>query len=61
MTKIIAAAGALAASTGLAAAGAIDRANQSTAVLFEPGSYVELSFGHLSPSVEGKEVPGLGG
>ena len=61
MTKIIAAMGALIASTGLAAAGAIDRANQSTAVIFEPGSYVELSFGHLSPTVEGTEVPGLGG
>jgi hypothetical protein len=53
--------GALIASAGVAAAGAIDRANQSTAVIFEPGSYVELSFGHLSPTVEGTEVPGLGG
>ena len=61
MSRLMGAAAALAASTGLAAAGAIDRANQSTAVIFEPGSYVELSFGHLSPSVEGTEVPGLGG
>jgi long-subunit fatty acid transport protein len=61
MTRIIAAVGVLAASTGLAAAGAIDRTNQSTAVIFEPGSYVELSFGHLSPKVEGVAVPGLGG
>jgi len=61
MTRITAAVGALVASTGVAAAGAIDRANQSTAVIFEPGSYVELSFGHLSPTVEGTEVPGLGG
>lgn len=59
--KIAAALGALAASTGIAAAGAIDRASQSTAVIFEPGSYVELNFGHLSPSVEGTEVPALGG
>jgi long-subunit fatty acid transport protein len=52
--------GALIASAGVAAAGAIDRANQSTAVIFEPGSYVELSFGHLSPTVEGTAVPGWG-
>ena len=59
--RFTAALGALAASTSIAAAGAIDRGTQSTAVIFEPGSYVELSFGHLSPDVEGTAVPGLGG
>jgi long-chain fatty acid transport protein len=59
--KHYAALGSLVASAGMASAGAIDRGTQSTAVLFERGSYVELNFGHLSPDVQGTEVPALGG
>ncbi len=61
MGKLIWTAGALIASTSAAMAGAIDRSMQSTAVIFENGNYVELTFGFLSPNVEGTEVPALGG
>jgi long-chain fatty acid transport protein len=53
--------GALVASAGAASAGAVDRGMQSTAILFEKGNYVELTFGYLSPTVEGTESPLLGG
>ncbi|MDO5646647.1 OmpP1/FadL family transporter [Paracoccus sp. (in: a-proteobacteria)] len=38
-------------------AGGIERAPQSLNVLFEPGNYAELSFGHVSPTVTGRDVP----
>jgi long-chain fatty acid transport protein len=56
MKNVILTLGALVGSTGLAAAGAIDRGTQSTAVIFETGNHVELTFGYLSPSVTGTEV-----
>jgi long-chain fatty acid transport protein len=34
-------------------AGALDRSGQPVGVLFEPGNYVELSFGYTMPTVEG--------
>ena len=55
MGKIIVTLGALAASAGAAGAGAIDRGMQSSAVIFEQGNYAELTFGHLSPTVEGTQ------
>lgn len=42
-------------------AGGVDRSGQSVAVIFQEGSYVELSFGAVSPNVSGSAVPGLGG
>ncbi|MEM9344116.1 MAG: outer membrane protein transport protein [Pseudomonadota bacterium] len=47
---------ALLASTALAQAGGIERTTQSVAPLFETGRYLELSFTHLSPSVDGVGV-----
>ncbi len=44
---------ALAASTGMAAAGGLDRSGQSIDVLFESGNHAELSFGFITPSVTG--------
>lgn len=39
-------------------AGGIDRSGQSIGALFEKGNYVELSFGSVSPSVEGRDIAG---
>lgn len=61
MRKIGLTFGLLAASAGAAAAGAIDRGTQSSAILFEPGNYVELTFGVIEPTVEGEASPLLGG
>lgn len=44
-------------SAGCAAAGGIERAPQSLAILFEPGNYVEFSAGYVSPDVSGKDRP----
>ena len=45
---------------GTALAGGIDRSSQSMSPLFETGTYAELSFGYVSPSVSGKDVGGGG-
>lgn len=37
-------------------AGGIERSNQMLGVLFEPGNYAELSFGHVKPTIEGSEL-----
>ncbi|WP_304617463.1 OmpP1/FadL family transporter [Paracoccus sp. (in: a-proteobacteria)] len=42
-----------------ALAGGIERAPQSLAVLFEPGNYVELSFGGADPTVSGRDRAGF--
>lgn len=44
---------AMLAATGGANAGGVERSTQSVAILFEPGRYVELSFGHFAPDVGG--------
>ncbi|MBS3981481.1 MAG: hypothetical protein KGZ77_17045 [Rhodobacteraceae bacterium] len=44
---------AMLAATGGANAGGVERSAQSVAILFEPGRYVELSFGHFAPDVGG--------
>ena len=49
---ILLAAGFAAGATG-ATAGGLDRSGQSIAPIFEEGSYVELSFGSVSPNVSG--------
>jgi long-chain fatty acid transport protein len=61
MKHIITLTGALALTTTLAQAGALDHTGQSVAVIFEQGNYVELSFGHVTPHVSGTAIPGLGG
>ena len=53
--------GAFCASASAAMAGAIDRGTQSTAVLFEGGNYIELTYGFLMPDVSGTEPSVLGG
>lgn len=47
--------GALLASTAIASAGGIDRSGQSVGILFEEGTYVELSYGYVDPSVSGED------
>jgi len=44
---------ALALSAGAASAGGVERSTQSTAILFEQGSYAELNLGFFSPDVSG--------
>lgn len=43
----------LATSAATASAGGLDRSGQSIDVIFEEGTYVELSFGSVSPNVSG--------
>lgn len=51
--------GALAA--GGALAGGIDRSTQSTAILFERGTYAEFTMGRVSPDVSGSHSPAVQG
>lgn len=48
-------AAALAMGATAAVAGGIERSSQSTAILFEEGNYLELSYGYVSPSVSGTD------
>ena len=43
---------------GTAQAGGIDRSGQGLGPLFETGRYLELSFGHVNPSIDGTDVAG---
>lgn len=61
MKHILSLTGALALTTTLAQAGGIDRSGQGIGALFEKGTYAELSFGHVNPSVSGNDVVGFGG
>lgn len=56
MKLAITGAAALLISTAPVLAGGIERSNQMLGVLFEPGNYAELSFGHVKPTVEGEEL-----
>ncbi len=53
------------AALGLAAtaahAGGIDRSGQPIGALFEPGTYVELGFGYVKPSIDGHDAAVFGG
>ena len=60
MKKTILAAAALGVGATAASAGGLERTPQSMAVLFEEGRYLELSFGYVSPSVDGNTAA-LGG
>ena len=53
MDRVILAAGALALGTTAAFAGGIERSSQSVAILFEQGTYGELSFSLVNPNVSG--------
>ena len=53
MDRVILAAGALALGTTAAFAGGIERSSQSVAILFEQGTYGELSFSMVNPNVSG--------
>ena len=44
-----------------AIAGGVDRSGQSVAVIFEEGTYAELSFGAVSADVSGTAIAALGG
>ncbi len=44
---------ALLASTAMVQAGGIDRSGQSVGIIFEEGTYAELSFGYVDPTVSG--------
>lgn len=48
----------LLATTTIATAGGIGRSGQSIDMIFEPGTYAEISFGYVSPSVSGERVLG---
>lgn len=60
MTRIVAASAALLATTAIAHAGGVERSSQSMAILFEEGTFVELSFGAISPEVTGVSAITLG-
>ena len=61
MKRVTATLGALVMTAGAAAAGGIERANQSVGVIFETGNYAEFSVGRVMPDVSGVAVPALGG
>ena len=60
-TRSAALIGALVGAGGAAEAGGIDRAELAIGVLFEPGGYVQLSFGGAFPDVSGAYAPLVGG
>ena len=53
MKRVTATLGALVMTAGGAAAGGIERANQSVGVIFETGNYAEFSVGRIMPNVSG--------
>lgn len=58
MKRILMTTAAMVAFTGAAQAGGIDRSGQGLGSLFETGRYFELSFGHVSPKVDGVDLLG---
>ncbi|EKD61635.1 MAG: Membrane protein involved in aromatic hydrocarbon degradation [uncultured bacterium] len=61
MKHIITALGALAVSSTLAQAGGFERSSVPLGFMFEKGSYAELTFGIVNPSVKGRAIGALGG
>lgn len=61
MRLLTTALGALLVTTTCASAGGIDRTGQRFAGFFEPGNYVELSFGTVNPSISGNDLAAFGG
>jgi long-subunit fatty acid transport protein len=58
MKRILTSAAAIAAVATTAQAGGIDRSGQPLGALFEAGRYFELSFGYVSPTIDGTDVLG---
>ncbi|MEZ5797231.1 MAG: outer membrane protein transport protein [Paracoccaceae bacterium] len=58
MKRILITSVAVSALGGMAQAGGIDRSGQGIGILFEPGRYAELSFGHVSPKIDGTDAAG---
>jgi long-chain fatty acid transport protein len=58
MKRILLATAAVVAAASGAQAGGIDRSGQGLGALFEKGRYIELSYGFVSPSVDGTDVLG---
>lgn len=59
MRKNVMAATALTVAAGAAQAGGLDRSNTPTDIIFEDGTYAELSFGFVSPDVTGNDFFGV--
>ena len=59
MTKFLTALGALALTTTVASAGGFERSTNPIGFMYEKGSYAELSFGYVMPSVSGAAAGGL--
>lgn len=58
MKNVMTAGAALLLTTSIASAGGLDRSGQGIGALFEDGTYAELSFGYVMPTVSGAlEVP----
>ena len=53
MNRFLSSAGVIALCTGTAMAGGFERSDNPVGFMFEKGSYAELSFGSVSPSVKG--------
>ncbi len=61
MKKFLSAGAALLLTTTVASAGGLDRSGQSISPLFEDGTYAELSYGYVVPSVSGTAAAVFGG
>ena len=61
MKKTLTAGAALLMTTSMVHAVGLDRSGQSIGVLFEQGNYAEFSYGFVMPSIDGNDVPALGG
>ncbi|MBL4917187.1 OmpP1/FadL family transporter [Szabonella alba] len=61
ITSILGASALTAIAATSASAGGIDRSGQGIGILFEQGRMIELSFGHVSPSVSGNDLAMFGG
>jgi long-chain fatty acid transport protein len=60
MKGIAVTAGVLMVASTAATAGGVEKSNQSVAILFEEGSYAQLSFGSFSPDVSGTTLAPVG-
>lgn len=56
MKSAITAGAVLALTAGAASAAGVERSTQSVGLLFEPGTYAELSFGRVAPDVSGTQL-----
>ncbi len=61
MKRVLTVGAALLLTTSMAHAVGLDRSGQSVGVLFEEGSYAELSYGYVKPEVSGNDLAAFGG